>query len=336
MPTFEMPPATRNADGGERRVGFELEFAGLDLDGAAGAVRELFGGERVEEGPFRLRVEGSELGDFAIEVDATLLQERKYMEPLEEIQASIESIDLSELEEPIEKTLGWLAELVVPFEVTTPPIPLSELAEVDRLRHALAGRGALGTGSRLRYAMGLHINPEVPSVSAASLCDHLRAFLVLYEQLLEASDVDLTRSLTPFINPFPDAYLRLALAPGYAPSTAELAADYVAHNPTRNRPLDLLPLFVHLLGPEVLDGVADDEPLSARPTFHYRLPNCRIDDPAWTVAEEWNRWVEVERLAADPEELARRSAEVAAARRSLWERLRERALRALGRAESAA
>jgi len=321
---FEMPPETRNAEGEERRVGFELEFAGLDLDGAANAVKELFGGDLVREGPFHLRIAGTAWGDFELEVDATLLQERKYMEPLKELASAVEAIDLSELEEPIDKAAGWLAELVVPFEIATPPIALGELSRVEQLRAALADRGALGTGSRLRYAMGLHLNPEVPSLAADGILRHLRAFLVLYEWLVESSDVDLTRALTPFINPFPDAYLLLALDPAYAPSIEELAADYVAHNPTRNRPLDLLPLFVHLLGPEVLAGVADDEPLKSRPTFHYRLPNCRIDDPNWTVAEEWNRWVEVERLAARPDELARRSTTAAAAKRGLWQRIKQR------------
>ena len=41
-----------------------------------------------------------------------------------------------------------------------------------------------------------------------------------------------------------------------------------------------------------------------RPAFHYRLPNCMVDEPHWTVAREWNSWVAVERLAADAEKLA--------------------------------
>lgn len=318
-PAFEIPPATRNADGEERRVGFELEFGGLDLDTAAEVVRELFGGEQIEESPFRRRVEGTGLGDFAIEVDARLLQEGKYKEPLEYLESAVEAVDFSQLEKPIEKALGWLAEQVVPFEIATPPIALGELERVEPLRQALAARGALGTGSKLRYAMGLHLNPEAPALTAKSILDHLQAFLVLYESLLESSQVDLTRTLMPFINPFPDAYLHLVLDPRYAPPIGTLAADYVAHNPTRNRPLDLLPLFAHLLGREMLEGIPEDEPLSPRPTFHYRLPNCRIDDPSWTIAEEWNRWVAVERLAARPDELARRSAKVVASKRSWWQ-----------------
>jgi hypothetical protein len=46
-----------------------------------------------------------------------------------------------------------------------------------------------------------------------------------------------------------------------------------------------------------------------RPAFHYRLPNCMIDEPEWTVAREWNTWVAVERLAADPGRLGALSRE---------------------------
>ena len=41
--------------------------------------------------------------------------------------------------------------------------------------------------------------------------------------------------------------------------------------------------------------------MSPRPAYHYRLPNCRIDEPGWSIAAEWGRWVLVERLAARPD-----------------------------------
>jgi hypothetical protein len=52
-------------------------------------------------------------------------------------------------------------------------------------------------------------------------------------------------------------------------------------------------------------AVEAPENVRPRPTFHYRLPNCLVDDPSWSFALEWNRWVEVERLAEDPVRLAR-------------------------------
>jgi hypothetical protein len=94
------------------------------------------------------------------------------------------------------------------------------------------------------------------------------------------------------------------LDPEYAPTRRELIEDYLAFSPTRNRVLDLLPLFVHC-EPECLQGhdVEGVELVKPRPTFHYRLPNCEIERPDWTPAAAWNRWLSVERLAADPSRL---------------------------------
>lgn len=299
---FEMPPETENAEGVERRVGFELEFAGLELDRAADAVVELFGGRVVADGSYRYRIVGARMGTFTLEVDARVLRDRRYLEQLRRLGIPV---DEARVREPIEKVLGWMAELLVPFEVATPPIPLSQLRRVEELRAALAERQALGTGSSLRYAFGLHLNPESPALDVGTVLRHLRAFLALYGWLVESSEIDVTRSLTSFIDPFPADYRRLVLDPAYRPSMEALAADYLEHNPTRNRPLDLLPLFAHVLGKEALTALEEDELVRPRPAFHYRLPNCRIDEPGWTVAAEWNRWVEVERLAARPKALAR-------------------------------
>lgn len=320
--TFDMPPQRTNAAGELRRVGFELEFAGLPLARAAEAVRELVGGRVVEDDRFRLRVEVDGLGDFVVEADADLLRDGRYLDHLQRLGVPVHRLDTRQ---PIEELVSRVAELVVPSEVATPPIPLDRLDLVDDLRDALARRQARGTASRLRYAFGLHLNPEAPALDADSVLRHLRAFLALYDHLLESSAVDLTRSLTPFIDEFPDDYRRRVLSPSYQPTLPRLAADYAAHNPTRNRPLDLLPLLVHLLGRDTLQALDEDELVRPRPTYHYRLPNCRIDEADWRVADEWNRWVEVERLAARPAALHRLCAAAAREDRGTWERIKRRA-----------
>lgn len=327
---FEMPPVTLNSEGEERSVGYEFEFAGLDLEGSADAVRSVFGGRIVEAGHLQLQVVDTSLGAFEVVVDSSALRDRRYLDHLEELGISI---DRTVLERPLDRMISWFAELVVPFEIVTPPIPLSQMAQMDALRAELAARKAQGTGASVRYAMGLHINPEVPSLEGESILRHLQAFLLLYDWLERTSDIDFTRSLTPYIDPFPEAYRDLVLSSRYTPSLDRLAADYIEFNATRNRPLDLHPLFVHLLGREILVGVPEDEPLSPRPTYHYRLPNCRLDEPTWRIAEEWNRWVEVERLAAaEPDELWARGAELLAEpsrEGGLWQRLKDRTLEAL-------
>ena len=63
------PPEPRNPDGETRRVGVEIEFAGLPPRDTAELVRELFGGELTVVSPHRLKVQGTRWGDFVIELD---------------------------------------------------------------------------------------------------------------------------------------------------------------------------------------------------------------------------------------------------------------------------
>jgi hypothetical protein len=49
------------------------------------------------------------------------------------------------------------------------------------------------------------------------------------------------------------------------------------------------------------------ELIKPRPAWHYRLPNCLIDDPEWSLARPWSEWVTIERLAADPDRLLPRA-----------------------------
>ena len=45
--------------------------------------------------------------------------------------------------------------------------------------------------------------------------------------------------------------------------------------------------------------MCDAGPVAARPAYHVRSPDCRVDEPGWSIAEEWNRWALVERVARD-------------------------------------
>jgi hypothetical protein len=92
--------------------------------------------------------------------------------------------------------------------------------------------------------------------------------------------------------------MRRLVAPDYWPGLSAFIDDYLDANPTRNRDLDLLPLLLHLDEPRVRAALPDEK-INARPTFHYRLPDARVSDPGWSIAPDWNRWVAVERLAAE-------------------------------------
>jgi hypothetical protein len=62
----------------------------------------------------------------------------------------------------------------------------------------------------------------------------------------------------------------------------------------------MLPLFKHLR-PALIEARVDDERVKARPTFHYRLPNCEIERADWYLDSSWNIWCVVEQLADDPD-----------------------------------
>ncbi|HVK17976.1 MAG TPA: amidoligase family protein [Fimbriiglobus sp.] len=294
MSEFALPHPLHNVRGEIRRVGVELEFTGMSLADAAEAVRLAYGGEARQEHEYRYVV-ATDLGEFDVTFDSSLLSTKKY-----------ERLGLGAAAKgAVEGVLRRLGGAVLPLEIGTPPIPGTRLQELSKLEEALRERHAEGTRAGLFYAFALHFNPE--AVDTAAPAPTLRAFLLLYHWLYRQADVDSLRWALPFINSFPDDYTRLVIDPGYAPDIARFADDYVAHNPTRNRPLDLLPLLA-FADPEFVNRpeVAGQK-VRPRPTYHYRLPNSLIDDPNWSIAKEWGRWVLVERLAAD----AKLSAELA-------------------------
>ena len=156
------------------------------------------------------------------------------------------------------------------------------------------------------YAFGLHINPEIPENFPESLSNHLKAYVMLDPWIRKDAKVNISRRISPYINEFREDYKMLLLSAGYHPTIQDLISDYFSYENTRNRPLDMLPLFMHL-DREFTESFLGDSLTSSRPTFHYRLPNCSIEDKRWSLADEWNRWVLVERFANDEKALAQYS-----------------------------
>jgi len=296
---FKTPPSTQNPAGEERCVGFEFEFTGVEIAEAANMVQRLYDGMIKRVSTYEYHVENSSFGTFKLELDAQLLLEKKYEKTLKSI-----GIDLTTFKniESIEDKLKNMASSVVPFEIITPPIPLSEMGVLQKLVDELRTWKAKGTGSSVLYAFGLHLNPEIPDNSAMSLLNHLRAYVMLDPWIRKDAKINISRRLTPYINEYKNEYLQLILSPAYKPALEELIRDYFRFDNSRNRPLDMLPVFMHL-DPETTKNLLEVTLTSDRPTYHYRLPNCSIEDPEWSLADEWNRWVLVEQLAADTKTL---------------------------------
>lgn len=306
MHGFPLPKRLSTSAGHARRVGVEIEFAGLRIDEITQLVQGLYGGEIQRLSRFEQKVIGTRWGDFGIEIDVRLLKDRGYLKFLEKTGVELDEASLAHAED----LLARIAATLVPHEIVCPPIPLEEAEQLERLRESLQQHHALGTKASLRYAFGLQFNPEIPALDAATVLAYLRAFFLLIDWLEQRSEVALSRRMTPFINPFPQHYVRRVLEPDYAPSLAQLIDDYLLANPTRNRPLDMLPLLAHLDETRVKTTLqGKDIKIRSRPTFHYRLPNCLIDDPEWSIAREWSGWVAVDDLAQDAEKLRLMSAD---------------------------
>ncbi|WP_027967870.1 amidoligase family protein [Halomonas halocynthiae] len=304
--TTQSPPTERNATGDYRRVGVEIEFAGLPPRTTAELIHRLFGGQLEASSPHRLWVHNTQWGDFRIELDS------QYAHPDERIMHPSTSDDSEwervrkEFHGRIRELIGDVATGLVPTEIVCPPTPWNALGALDNLFHVLREHGAKGTDASLLYGFGLHLNPELPSLSVDTILAHIRAYLLLATWLRDQIQVDITREVLPHANPFPYDYSSLVLAPDYAPNLPTLIDDYLHYNPTRNRELDLLPLFA-FVAPEHPHPLLSGPLVQPRPTFHYRLPNAQLSDPCWGVVSEWNRWLAVERLAANPKVLKQRS-----------------------------
>jgi hypothetical protein len=290
----ERPPEPLNPEGRPRRVGIEIEFGVIGVADAAAMVHELYGGTIREVGRHRLEVAATRFGDFRIEVDSHYVHGTP---------GNGETL-VGRMKAVLADVTGDIAGRWLPVEIAAPPVQLDDLAAIDRMVSGLRARRAAGTGSKRIYTFDLQLNPDVPSIEPDSLRRHLQAYLVLSPWLRARIDVDATRRLLPFVRPFPEPYARKVLADDYRPDLHGLVADYIAANPSRFRELDLLPLFAWLV-PAQYYAAGADPMVKPRPAFHYRLPDSRVDDPSWGgVIEEWNRWVVVERLAADQGRLA--------------------------------
>jgi len=279
--------------GQERRVGVELEFAGLQPQQIIRCVQQRFAGRVQRRNSFEFDVHDTRLGKFTVELDASYLKALGAM-----LEESADLEDEFSIEAVATELLTRAAEQFVPWELVTPPVPMSQLGELQSLFADLRTAGALGTRNSIRYAFGLHLNPELPALDVDTILAYFRAFLCLYDWIADRDQIDLTRKLTNYIKHFSKDYIQQVVDWNYRPSLQQFMDDYLVENPTRNRSMDLLPLFAHLDADRVRKRV-EDARVKGRPTLHYRLPNCDIDNPQWNLEIPWQLWLQVEKLARD-------------------------------------
>lgn len=295
-----LPEYAYKKDGNMRRVGVEIELAGLAPIIMIDIIKKRFGGQHRVENPFVYSLEGTSLGDFQIELDADAIKSMgKSISEWKDPEAADETLGdkaVSLYTEVVQKS----AELVVPWEIVSPPITIRELEQFNDSISDLRRAGALGTKDSVRYAFGVHLNPELPALDAETILHYFQAYLVMHEWLEKQESVSFSRKLSPYIRAFDHSYVRKVLDADYSPDLSTLIDDYLEANPTRNRCLDMLPLFAHI-DEQRVRSVVEDPRVKARPTLHYRLPNCDIDNPDWSLKTVWDHWLKVEELAHSPD-----------------------------------
>ncbi len=297
------PPVMTTANGDKRHVGFELEFTGIDLESIGNIICELYGGELETASPFQHKVVNTEFGDFILEVDSQQLKEKRYLDFINKLGITIDENE----EQLLDNAMYDLSKIAVPFELVTPPIPIDRIPELSTLNEELFKMQAKGTRASFLYGFGMQFNPELPALDAETILNYLRSFFLLQPWLKEEINVDVTRRIMPFINNFDHEYIAKVLHPEYAPAIKQLIDDYLEYNPTRNRPLDMTCLFAYIDKERTFKKLNDSALVKPRPTFHYRLPDCRIDEKEWSIALEWNRWVKIEELAYNKKEIEKLS-----------------------------
>jgi hypothetical protein len=288
----EMQPTLSASEERSRRIGVEIEFMGLSARAAARVLADRLGGVMVEEDPHAFLVQGSSLGDLAVQLDI------RYVHP----KAHGKSLPIH-LGTSSAAWLGSALTYLVPRELIVSPVAVDRLVEVDQAVDVLRRAGATGRGASWFGSLGLHFNIDPPRLDVRTLVGVFKAFLLI-EPWLRSWTVrrGWTRRAAFLPASFPPRYVRQVLAPDYWPDLATFTDGYLHANPTRNRALDLLPILQHFDEARVRAKLPYEK-IGSRPALHYRLPRAHVGEPGWSIAPDWDRWMAVERLAGEPHRL---------------------------------
>lgn len=274
---FSPLPIEKNAQGAARRVGVEVEFSGLSERRAASILQETFGGEIDDSNPHQLFVRGGALGDLEVELDTVLGKTGMGAES--------------------QSRLKDLLRGLVPVEIVTEPLLPDQVALFDAVMPVLREAGASGSRDGVFLGFGVHLNAEVVAPADPHTMRTIRAFALLDPVLRAEKGIDVTRRVLPFVTSWPRALVDLLIEekPDRLAALIDLIDPYVR---SRNHALDLLPLLKHARPKLFEASYPDEQSTTARPAFHFRLPDSRINEPGWSLREPWEMWRMVEEVAA--------------------------------------
>lgn len=284
MTEIEHLPAPARRDGETRKVGIEVECGGLSEDRLSELVAARFGGHVETTGPYTRKVVGTGIGDVEVLLDTAL-------------RDKVSS-------EVARAGLDW-GRAVIPVEFVTGPVEPSEIPRIDALCDDLARAGAFGTESGVLLGFGVHLNVALRGMEVEDILPALTAFALMEDWMRGRIAIDYSRRILPFVDPYPASLVDRLCDPEIDWTLERLTGVYLSEAASRNHALDALPILKEADPGRVVEAVPQMDHKGARPAWHYRLPDARIDDPDWSIALEWNRWCAVERVAADDHLLGR-------------------------------
>lgn len=135
------PPYTLGPSGSPRKIGVEVEFSNIDCRSAADLVQKIFGGDVLEEDPYRFRLVASTLGDFTVELDM------RHAHPDRKTEEKPHAFD--GLEAEVRAAVGDVGSLWLPVEIVSPPVVWERLPELETIIQGLRRAGAHGTDEGL-------------------------------------------------------------------------------------------------------------------------------------------------------------------------------------------
>ena len=140
-----MPEILNKDDGEPRRVGVEIEFAGMDLQAISTVITRHFGGKTTNKHRFVAVVTTTDFGEFKIELDAELLKKlgEATAEEGEETSLTKASLDIVEA----------AASQLVPWEIVSPPLEFKALTRLVGVIDDLRASGAKGTRDSMANAL---------------------------------------------------------------------------------------------------------------------------------------------------------------------------------------
>lgn len=275
-----------------RKIGIEIEYYGLDITASTKLLKDLFDGNIVHTNTSQAQVKDSDIGDIKIELDASLAHKMSDYASQNKENAIIQSLD------KIGNELLRLS--AVPVEIVFPPVDVETVKKLDTMISLLQKKGAQGTQDNALFAFGVHLNIETHETNVEYYRDILLSFFLLQIWLAKKTRQDYSRIISGY-NKIYSHEFGVGLMDKNFKTLPDLISFYISQVPDRNYALDMYPLWVHL-HQDMFDN-KKQKLVKARPTFHYRLPDCKLGQEGWSFSQEYNLWLQVESLAKDKKRL---------------------------------